>query len=142
MIYGSCDKRFTRRLVFKRPAKEPEVAICGRDSEGCEKTCEGSLRILLLDYRQRDGDNVVLKLGLEALRARPPTAIGSSLSSVKNKRGRTTPENSYKNLQRLRSDSPRREHVFDFGHGGIPWKSAVIDRQSLGRTGTPYSELS
>ena len=128
--------------MFKRPAKEPEVAICGRDSEGCEKTCEGSLRILLLDYRQFDGDNVVLKLGLEALRARPPTAICLSLSSVKNKRGRTTPENSFKNLQRLRSDSPRQEHVFDVGHGGIPWKSAVIDRQSLGRTGTPYSELS
>ena len=83
MIYESCDKRFTRRLVFKRPAKELEVAICGRDSEGCEKTCEGSLRILLLDYRQFDGDNVVLKLGLEALRARPPTAICLSLSSVK-----------------------------------------------------------
>ena len=79
MIYGSCDKRFTRRLVFKRPANEPEVAICGRDSEGCEKTCEGSLRILLFDYCQFDGDNVVLKLGLEALRARPPTAICVSL---------------------------------------------------------------
>ena len=142
MIYGSCDKRFTRRLVFKRPANEPEVATCGRDSEECEKTCEGSLRILCLAYRQIDGDNAVLKLGLEALRARPPTAIFLSLSSVK-KRGRTTQDtNSFKNLQRLRSDSPRQEHVFDFGHGGIPWKSVVVDRQSLGRTGTPYSELS
>ena len=83
MIYGSCDKGFTRRLVLKRPAKEPEVAICGRDSEGCEKTCEGSLRNLVLDYRHNDGDDVVLKLGLEALRARPPTAIFLSLSSVK-----------------------------------------------------------
>ena len=83
MIYGSCDKIFTRQQVFKRPAKEPEVAICGRDSEGCEKTCEGSLRHLLLDFRQFDGDNVVLKLGLEALRARPPAAICLSLSSVK-----------------------------------------------------------
>ena len=83
MIYESCDKRFTRRLVLERPGQELEVAICGRDSEGCEKTCEGSLRILLLDYRQFDGDTVVLKLGLEALRARPPTAIFLSLSSVK-----------------------------------------------------------
>ena len=129
MIYGTCDQRFTRRLVFKRPAKEPEVAICGRDSEGCEKTCEGSLRILLLDYRQFDGDNVVLKLGLEAPRVRPPTAICLSSSSVK------TPSAAGQRLRILiRTFKGYDLTLLDENMslmlvmGGIPWQSAVIDR--------------
>ena len=129
--------------MFKRPAQEPEVAICGRDSEGCEKTCEGSLRILVLDDRQFEGDNVVLKLGLETLLVRPPTASCLSLSSVK-----TTSAAGQRRRIRLRTFKGYDLTLLDENMslmlvmGGIPWKSAVIDRQSLGRTGTPYSELS
>ena len=72
MIYGLGDKRFVRRLVSEDPREESEEPptyhidralsdYVRRVEETREETCEGSLRIRLLDYRQNGGDFGVLK---------------------------------------------------------------------------------